>query len=364
MKFKPASDSLQQLPKTTPSAPPNNESDTDSDSSYTPGSSIVVVSEGNFDDIVNTVEAREATEPTVISGDEEEQVRGSSQLPGFSGTARAALSSRVSEASFESVAQSLGKAKRKRSVGGSFVRNMVNMLVSNSSSNIAVVQDVDENVERLIQESQQQSTSQSKEASRGKGASGSRGRGKHTRQTSAPKETPKETERTFVPPQLKNSPSVAKIIQTFEKKKKHKKARKEKSITGKDIPVYTYIRHISLMRNNAPMDNFVNGATLLDDKNAYVQLLNNMNYIRSGSEGGGIDYKEFIHGNYIRAWDLTTSGPGNTKNMQPTVVATNYSIDIQFTKPLEEPVKILIISEKPAIMTVAKSGATGVSYLG
>jgi len=92
--------------------------------------------------------------------------------------------------------------------------------------------------------------------------------------------------------------------------------------------------------------------------------MENMNFIRSGSEGGGVDYNEFMNGCYIRAWDLTTSGPGMMKNMEPTVVSTDYALRIKFNKNITVPVKVLVISEKPAVMTIGKTGATGVSYLG
>lgn len=335
----------------TPQETPDEESD-DSDASYAPGSSIVVVGENTFDEMVDTVEQIEAA----VSGDEE--AGPSSQLPGVSAGDTAAPSSRMSEASFESVTSSLLKAQRKRKGSGSWLRGVVNLMKSNST-NTAVVQDVDENVQQLIKERQEAA----KAASRGKGRGKGRGRGKG------------KTGRTFVPPELENSPKVAKILQTFEQKKKKKKDEKKKEPNqkqgGREDPPpppltldYTYVQKIELLRNNSTIDNFVGGANLEHDNNAFQQFLINMNYARSGSEGGGIDYEEFMGGCYVRAWDLTTAGPGHLRNVEPTIVATNYALKIELSKPAPEAIKVLVISEKPSIMTISKEGNTGVSYLG
>jgi len=124
-----------------------------------------------------------------------------------------------------------------------------------------------------------------------------------------------------------------------------------------------WIKSVVLQRSNVTIDPQIKEATYTDDKAAFVHTLYNLGYTRS-QQTCSMKLQDFYGGSYIRCWDLSTSGDSNLPSVAATVLSGTYSVKVEFKKPLVDAVQMIMMTERPASLTLDKNGSTSVSYFG
>ena len=85
--------------------------------------------------------------------------------------------------------------------------------------------------------------------------------------------------------------------------------------------------------------------------------MRNLGYLRN-TKSCSITPEDFNGGSYLRVWDLGTSGDCNMSEMAATVVAGSYDLTVNFSKLTTESYSIIVLTEKPAVITIESTGQT------
>ena len=85
--------------------------------------------------------------------------------------------------------------------------------------------------------------------------------------------------------------------------------------------------------------------------------MRNLGYLRN-TKSCSITPEDFNGGSYLRVWDLGTSGDCNMSEMAATVVAGTYDLTVNFAKLTTESYSIIVLTEKPAVITIESTGQT------
>ena len=83
--------------------------------------------------------------------------------------------------------------------------------------------------------------------------------------------------------------------------------------------------------------------------------MRNLGYLRN-TKSCSITAEDFNGGSYLRVWDLGTSGDCNISEMAAAVIAGSYDLNITFSKVTTESYTIVVLTEKPAVITIESSG--------
>ena len=126
-------------------------------------------------------------------------------------------------------------------------------------------------------------------------------------------------------------------------------------LTDGDEP--NWITKVQLFREKNPLDAYIRKAPLAKDKDAFLHTMRNLGYLRN-TKSCSITPEDFNGGSYLRVWDLGTSGDCNMSEMAATVVAGTYDLTVKFAKLTTESYSIIVLTEKPAVITIESSGMT------
>ena len=125
----------------------------------------------------------------------------------------------------------------------------------------------------------------------------------------------------------------------------------------------TWIKEVQVIRNNVVIDSNVRDALMDQDVEGYFHTLKNLGYVRN-VRSCSYGLQDYYGGSFFRVWDLGTSGDYNSSNQASTVISGTYGLKIGFTQETSFNYKLLVLAERPSLLTIDKKGKTGISTLG
>ena len=125
----------------------------------------------------------------------------------------------------------------------------------------------------------------------------------------------------------------------------------------------TWIKEVQVIRNNVVIDSNVRDALIDQDVEGYFHTLKNLGYVRN-VRSCSYGLHDYYGGSFFRVWDLGTSGDYNSSNQASTVISGTYGLKIGFTQETAFNYKLLVLAERPSLLTIDKKGKTGITTLG
>ena len=132
--------------------------------------------------------------------------------------------------------------------------------------------------------------------------------------------------------------------------------------TLRDETVSNFIKGTLLTFNGHPVDSLTQtNATVREDAINYCRL----NYFLNFSDSlltNSIAYKDFLNGNFLCVYDLSTCSKSNVGFLVPSIRLGDLKFLVEFHKPLKHKVTMVIYQEHPALLTINDNRKVTMSY--
>ena len=129
-----------------------------------------------------------------------------------------------------------------------------------------------------------------------------------------------------------------------------------------DATITNFIKGTLLTFNGHPVDSLTQlNATEREDAINFCRL----NYFLNFSDSlisNSITYKEFLNGNFLCVYDLSTCSKSNVGFLVPSIRLGDLKFVVEFAKPLKHKVTMIIYQEHPALLTINENRKVTMSY--